>query len=188
MKYMERKKNNDDEDKNNNDKNDNDNDADKNNSSSVIISTKRMSILDIPDGNAIRSNYGDDLYSTYPLTSSSSSSSSRINGKTNESSPKSSSTLNLESNTAVRNNDIIRTSQRNVDIYNFLKLIIYDEYVDVNNIQQQQKLEGRHNITSDTLKLLSSVLTYYFVALIVIAIHFQKILLIDDDDDVLYCW
>jgi hypothetical protein len=88
----------------------------------------------------------------------------------------------------VRNNDIIRTSQRNVDIYNFLKLIIYDEYVDVNNIQQQQKPEGRHNITTDTLKLLSSVLTYYFVALIVIAIHFQKILLIDDDDDVLYCW
>ena len=138
MKYMERKKNNDDDDKNNND-NDN-NDADKS-KSSIKISKKRMSILDIPDGNVVSSNYGD-LYSSYPLTSSSSSSSSssRINGKNNESLPKSSSTLNLESNTAVRNNGIIRTSQRNVDMYNFLKLIVCDESGGVNNIQQR---EGR---------------------------------------------
>lgn len=142
MKYMERKKNNDYDDQNDNDNN---NDTDKSNSS-VIISTKRISILDIPDGNVVSSNYGD-LYSTYPLTSSSSSSSGRINDKKIESPPKSSSTLNLESNTAVRNNDIIRTTQRNVDIYNFLKSIVYNESGEVNNIQQQQKPEGRHNIT-----------------------------------------
>ena len=138
MKYMERKNNNNDDDDKNNNNND---DADKS-KSSIKISTKRMSILDIPDGNAVSSNYGD-LYSTYPLTSSSSSSSSsssRINGKQNESLPKSSSTLNLESNTAVRNNGIIRTSQRNVDMYNFLKLIVCDESGGVNNIQQR---EGR---------------------------------------------
>jgi len=139
MKYMERKKNNDDDDKNDNDNNNNDADKSK---SSIKKSTKRMSILDLPDGNVVSSNYGD-LYSTYPLTSSSlssSSSSSRINGKKNESPPKTSSNLNLENNTAVRNNDLIRTSQRNVDIYNFLKLIVYDEAGGVNNIQQR---EGR---------------------------------------------
>jgi len=151
MKYMERKKNNDDDDKNdnNNINNNNNNNTNNNNNadkskSGIKISTKRMSILDIPDGNAVSSNYGD-LYSTYPLTSSSSSSSSsptssRINGKKNESPPKTSSNLNLENNTAVRNNDLIRTSQRNVDMYNFLKLIVYDEAGGVNNIQQR---EGR---------------------------------------------
>jgi len=137
---MERKKNNGDDDNNdNNNNNNNNNDADKS-KSSIKKSTKRMSILDIPDGNAVSSNFGD-LYSTYPLTSSlSSSSSSRINGKNNESPPKTSSNLNLENNTAVRNNDLIRTSQRNVDIYNFLKLIVYDEAGGVNYIQQR---EGR---------------------------------------------
>ena len=147
MKYMERKKNNGDDDKNdnnninNNNNNNNYNNTDKS-KSGIKISTKRMSILDLPDGNVVSSNYGD-LYSTYPLTSSSlssSSSSSRINGKKNESPPKTSSNLNLENNTAVRNNDLIRTSQRNVDIYNFLKLIVYDEAGGVNNIQQR---EGR---------------------------------------------
>jgi len=127
---------------NSDDNDDDDDDDDKNNvdngddnNGSIAVSTKRMSILDIPDGNTASSN-NDDLYSTSGLTISSRSLSFPSPSATTASTMISINNYNNKKNKA----DI----EKNVEIYNFMKSMF--DGSSLKNIQQQQQQQRQGSL------------------------------------------